>query len=136
MAEIKTRVENLEEKLGVEEPIVILFTATCTNNLEEEGEILHQLQITILPSGETIHEVLIDHEEGKKNMKKNCISTKFSFENMDDAMRGLDNLYRKKIADLRRNSALSEEDKQRALAALEREYEREVEELKEQFNMP
>lgn len=135
MAGIKNRVENLEEKLGIEEPITILVTAQCTDNLEEEGEIIHQFQVTLLPSGETIHEEIISNEEGQKNMKKKSMSTKFSFENMDDAMRGLDNLYRKKIADLRRNIALSEEDKQRALAELEREYEREISRLKEKFNV-
>lgn len=61
---------------------------------------------------------------------------KFSFENMADAIRGLDNSYRKKIMELSRNNVLSEEDKQRELAELEREYEGEVAKLQKQFNMP
>lgn len=60
---------------------------------------------------------------------------RFRFDNFSDARRGLDNLYRKKIAELRKNGALSGEDKGKAFEELEREYEGEVAKLKEKFNV-
>lgn len=66
MAGIKTRVGNLEERLGIKEPTVILVTALCTDNLQEEGEIIHQFQVTILPSGETVREVIVDRKKGRE----------------------------------------------------------------------